>query len=134
MNVHRGNASMSLLVVGSLVLLALLLLILWLDEEDPSTIKEGTRLRLYCAAGLTHPVKAAADEYRDELGIQVEIQDATYNPIPGYGQSDCPTMIGDKIEGIVSWRKGTKVKTLQGKPIRLRFVMKDADLFSLRFR
>ena len=42
-------------------------------------------------------------------------------------------MIGDHIDQTVTWRNGEDVSHLAGKPIRLRFVMKDADLYSLQF-
>ena len=42
------------------------------------------------------------------------------------------TLIGDDIDGVVSWEQGD-VASVSGKPVRLRFVMKDADLYSLRF-
>jgi len=35
---------------------------------------------------------------------------------------------------VVVWKKGADVGRLAGRPVRLRFVMKDADLFALRFR
>lgn len=38
------------------------------------------------------------------------------------------------IERIVAWKQGADVSTLAGRPVRLRFTMKDADLFALRFR
>ncbi len=41
---------------------------------------------------------------------------------------------GDAIEEVVKWNSGSDVSTLVGKPIRLRFVMTDADLYSIRFR
>jgi hypothetical protein len=67
-------------------------------------------------------------------GIRVEITDEKGDPIPGYGLDDCPEIYGDEIEGIVSWRSRSDVSELAGRPIRLRFVMKDADLYSIRFR
>jgi hypothetical protein len=67
--------------------------------------------------------------------IRVEIQeDASGKPIPGYTLDDCPEIIGDEIERIVTWKQGADISRLSGKPVRLRFVMKDADLFALRFR
>lgn len=66
-------------------------------------------------------------------GIRVEIQDANGKPIPGFALADCPEMIGDEIGRVVSWVGGADVSTLADKPVRLRFVMKDADLYSLRF-
>ena len=66
--------------------------------------------------------------------IRVEIQDADGKPIPGYTLAECDEVFGDQIERAVTWHRSSEVKPLVGKPIRLRFVMKDADLFSLRFR
>jgi len=66
--------------------------------------------------------------------VRVEIQDADGKPIPGYGLKDCPEIFGDNLERIVSWKGGSDVNPLAGKPVRLRFVMTDADLYSIRFR
>lgn len=66
--------------------------------------------------------------------IVVEIQDAAGVPIPGYTLDDCPEIIGDEIERVVTWKRGTDLGALAGRPVRLRFVMKDADLFALQFR
>lgn len=66
--------------------------------------------------------------------IQVEIQDPQGKPVPGFGLSDCHEMFGDEIERAVSWMGGPDVGQLAGKPVRLRFVLRDADLYSLRFR
>jgi hypothetical protein len=33
-----------------------------------------------------------------------------------------------------SWKSGTDVSQLAGKPVRLRFELKDADLYSFQFR
>lgn len=66
--------------------------------------------------------------------VRVEIQTAKGEPIAGYALSDCPEIIGDEIERIVTWKQGPDVSRLAGQPVRLRFVMKDADLFALKFR
>ncbi len=66
--------------------------------------------------------------------VRVEIQDAAGKPIPGFALADCPEIFGDRIEQVVAWKGGTDVSKLAGRPVRLRFVMKDADLYSLRFR
>lgn len=66
--------------------------------------------------------------------IRVEIQDAAGAPIPGYALEDCPEIYGDEIEREVTWRAGSSVEDLAGRAVRLRFSMKDADLYSLRFR
>ena len=43
-------------------------------------------------------------------------------------------LIGDEVSRVVTWKSGSNVSRLAGMPIRLRFVMKDADVFALRFR
>jgi hypothetical protein len=66
--------------------------------------------------------------------VRVEIQDAGGKSITGYTLDDCPEIIGDEIERIVKWKGGGDVGKLTGQPVRLRFAMKDADLYSFRFR
>lgn len=67
-------------------------------------------------------------------GIQVEIQDKNGKPISGYTLNECTPIFGDSIERIVTWKNGSDLLELEGKTIRLRFVIKDADLFSLQFK
>ncbi|MEW6357755.1 MAG: hypothetical protein AB1696_15590 [Planctomycetota bacterium] len=66
-------------------------------------------------------------------GVQVEIQDADGKPIEGYALDDCPPILGDHLRHIVRWKRGGDVRSLAGKPVRLRFVLKDADLYSYQF-
>jgi hypothetical protein len=65
--------------------------------------------------------------------LRVEIQDENGVPQAGYALADCPEMIGDDVARTVAWSGGDNVSKLAGKTVRLRFVMKDADLYSLRF-
>ncbi|WP_337177775.1 hypothetical protein [Paludisphaera sp.] len=64
-------------------------------------------------------------------GIRVEIQRPDGTPIPGFALADCAELIGNEIERPVAFAGG--LDSLAGQPVRLRFVMKDADLFALRF-
>ncbi len=64
--------------------------------------------------------------------VKVEILDKAGKIVPGYSLTDCNEIYGDEIERIVSWKKGADLKTLKNKTIRLRIVMKDADLYSMR--
>ena len=66
--------------------------------------------------------------------VRVEIQDIDGKPIDGFKLDQCPEIFGDEIEHVVTWQGGKDVSRLSGRPIRLRFVLKDADLYSLRFR
>ncbi|MCD6169669.1 MAG: hypothetical protein J7J76_03835 [Candidatus Latescibacteria bacterium] len=66
--------------------------------------------------------------------VRVEIQDVHGKPVTGYTLLECSEIFGDEIERVVAWQLGSDVSPLAGRPIRLRFVMKDADLYSIRFR
>jgi len=65
--------------------------------------------------------------------IKVEIQDADSEPVTGYSLNDAKELIGNYIEHPAVWKNGTDVSPLSGRPIRLKFVMKDANLYSLQF-
>lgn len=65
--------------------------------------------------------------------LRVEIQDIEGKPMPGFALDDCPPIFGDALERTVTWKKGGDLASLAGKPVRLRFVLKDADLYALRF-
>lgn len=66
--------------------------------------------------------------------VQVEIQNAEGQPIPGFALNDCPPHFGDALDRPVRWKDGSEVSGLAGQPVRLRFVLRDADLYSLQFR
>ena len=66
-------------------------------------------------------------------GIKVEIQDLEGKAIPGFALEAAVEQIGNEIERVVIWKNGSDVSSLVGQPVRLRFVIKDADLYSYRF-
>ena len=65
--------------------------------------------------------------------LRVELQDQQGTPLPGFELEQCEPIYGDHIARTVAWKGGTDVGSLAGKPIRIRFVMSDADLYSLKF-
>ncbi len=94
---------------------------------------------------ITKPVVLSADSDRArELclnfatsaagSIRVELQDKSGMPLPGYALADCDEIVGDRIERVVSWRGKSNLKALAHNPVRFRFVMKDADLYSMQVR
>jgi hypothetical protein len=65
--------------------------------------------------------------------VRIEIQDADGKPLSGFSLSDCPEHYGDTIRQVITWKAGSNVDQLAKKTVRLRFVLKDADLYSLQF-
>ncbi len=66
--------------------------------------------------------------------VRVEVQDEAGTPLAGFSLDDCPEIYGDEVERTVQWKQGSTLEDIEGRPVRLRFVMNDADLYSIRFR
>ena len=84
---------------------------------------------------LTFSGKALTINYSTSAAgsVVVELQDADGKPIPGRDAQSCSEIYGDAIEQVVTWKDGSDVSRFAGRPVRLRFVLKDADLFAFRF-
>ena len=64
--------------------------------------------------------------------VRVELQDLTGQPIAPF-TADASLLRGDERAAKVSWSANSDLTQLTGKPIRVRFLLQDAELFSLRF-
>lgn len=65
--------------------------------------------------------------------VRVELQAADGTPLEGFSLADCPEIYGDAIDQVVAWKTGCDLTSLVGRPIRVRLVFEDADLYSFRF-
>ena len=66
--------------------------------------------------------------------IRFEIQDENGRPVPGYTMEESQTIIGNEIERVILWNGKGDLQNLASKIVRLRIYMKDADLYSIRFK
>ena len=46
----------------------------------------------------------------------------------------CSALTGDNLSGVMRWKARSEVSRLAQQQLRLRFVMKDADVYSFRFQ
>ena len=65
--------------------------------------------------------------------VQVELQDAEGRALEGFDLSQADEINGNYIRVTASWWGRTDVGSLAGRPVRLRFVMRDAKLYSFQF-
>ena len=65
--------------------------------------------------------------------IKIEVQDEGGKAIQGFSLNDCLEIYGDRIDETVRWGAGKSLSELSGTKVRLRIVMKDADLYSFKF-
>ena len=88
---------------------------------------------------VTHPVRFKGPNlwvnYSTSAGgaLQTELQDADGKVLQGFGLADNQPLTGDAIEQQVRWKNGRDLSSLEGRPVRLRFVLQETDLFALRF-
>lgn len=65
--------------------------------------------------------------------VLVEISDGAGVPISGYALADAVPVMVNSVRSLVVWKAQHSVASLAGQTVHLRFVMKDAKLFSFRF-
>ena len=88
----------------------------------------------------TRPVVFSGDQLVLNLAtsavgfIKVVLQDVDYNEIDGFGINDAAPIFGDAIEREATWQGNPDLSKLEGRPVRIRFVLKEADLFSFQFK
>lgn len=66
--------------------------------------------------------------------VRVEVLDDRDQTVPGFSAADCDELVGDQLERTVTWKHSPDVARLAGRSIRLRFVMRDSDLYSFQFK
>ena len=66
--------------------------------------------------------------------LRFEMQEADGKAIDGFMLPQSAEIFGDEIERVVCWDNGSDLSALAGRPVRLHVEMKDADLYSIRFR
>ena len=65
--------------------------------------------------------------------LTVEILDVAGKPLKGFEQADAIPFRGDQLRHRVEWRSGSAVAALLGQPVRLRFHLRNGDLYSYQF-
>jgi hypothetical protein len=65
--------------------------------------------------------------------VRVEIQNDDGQPLPGYALADCHAVYGDDLARTVAWQGDPDLGALAGQSVRLRFEVKDADLYAWQF-
>lgn len=64
---------------------------------------------------------------------RVGLQDASGQPVPGYGPEECVPITGDAMEKTVMWEGGADLSAFAGTPVRLVVKMKNTSLYAFRF-
>lgn len=65
--------------------------------------------------------------------LKVELQDEAGRPIPGFTLGDSVPSYGDSIDLPIKWANDRNLSATAGRPVRLRLVLQECDLYSFRF-
>ncbi len=65
--------------------------------------------------------------------VDVALRTPEGAPIDGFSAGDTARLIGDDIDRRVEWPGDRELAELAGEPVRLRFYVKDGDVYSFRF-
>ncbi len=65
--------------------------------------------------------------------VKVEALNEDGAVIEGFSADECDLIYGDTLDRRVSWNGSSDMSVLSGQPIQLRFVMKEADIYSLKW-
>lgn len=65
--------------------------------------------------------------------VLVELLDTNNNVIKGFSKDDCNAIIGDEISKTVTWNNNSSLFLLKGEKVKVKFYMKDADVYSLSY-
>ena len=85
---------------------------------------------------ITQPLELAGDRLElnyatSSVGyLKVVVLDRNQREIPGFGESDAEEIGGDAIARVVKWKSNQTLHDLAGQTVRLRFILRDADLYS----
>ncbi len=89
---------------------------------------------------ITKPLTFAGEQLKVNFSasaagsVRVELlRDQMNTPIEGFSLDDCIELLGDDIDRTVRWTGGSDLSRLAGVPVRLRFVLRDADLYAFQF-
>jgi hypothetical protein len=70
-----------------------------------------------------------------EFGLlRAEILDDRGQPLPGFAAAECDSFAGDEVQHTIKWKNGADIGRLAGSPVRFRFHLKNAALYSFHTR
>ena len=82
----------------------------------------------------TRAAQKSLDQHSGAGSLRVELQDEQGKPLPGFSLDDCEELFDDTLDRRVHWKPKTDLSPLIGQSVQVRFVLRDADLYSFQFR
>jgi hypothetical protein len=90
---------------------------------------EGVVLSRQIRVGDRPRLRVNADASRGMLSV--ELMNDKFEPIPGFTRADALVIREDSTSAQVGWRGQKDLSALRGQAVRIRFYLRDADLYSI---
>ena len=91
-------------------------------------------LQLDTVAELDAAIRLVVNVKSDNGHCRIELLDQAGLPIAGYGKDDASDLVMDSVSAGASWNGKADVRQFLQKPVRLRFHLQNARLYSIRFK
>ena len=66
--------------------------------------------------------------------LRAELLDSEGRVLPGYSAEDCVPIRSDGLRQMIRWNRAFQLDSLRGRSVRLRFHMREADLYAFWFQ
>ncbi|MBL9206180.1 MAG: hypothetical protein JNN01_13905 [Opitutaceae bacterium] len=105
-------------------------------EAGPNPGTLTTKPMIFEGSRLEFNLEASQKGYgTDEAtSLRIEILDADGATLPGFSLAESEPETETRINGHARWKRGGDVSALAGKPVRLRFHLRNAKLYAFQFR
>jgi hypothetical protein len=95
-------------------------------------ILDGDRIALNCRSQLRNPPPGSVSEIAAEL-LQPAEEQFSASPYPGFSFDDCdPMSVEDSFDQVITWNGSSDLSSLAGKPVYIRFRIRNATLYTFR--
>lgn len=95
-------------------------------------ILEGDRLEVNCRCQVERPPAGMGGLIRAEL-LRDPVEHLPAAAYPGFGMDDCdPAAVADNPRLVLTWKGSPDLSTLCGKPVYIRFYIRNAALYAFR--
>jgi hypothetical protein len=103
-----------------------------MDATPSGGVLTTKPLRVALDGAQVSPIQLHVNVKSDNGHCWIELLDEAGNPITGYAKADADDIVDDTVHSVVTWKGESDVCELVQKPVRLRFHLSNARLYSFR--
>ena len=103
-------------------------------EGNPEIDEETLQAMIFYVQTSAVPVWRNVASPEVQRGQLILVLDEKVCPLPGYNREECLLESFDSTQKEITWHKKSDLVALRSQPVRLRFYVKEADLYGFQIR